>query len=566
VTATDVSDLSRKNPAALNQRGNDRAHGLGVLLLILPAFLIFTHLYWVPAHGGMDQNAYLVAGRMLAELGSPQLRPADADAFVGRMWVLTPQGQYFPKYPLGLPLIVALVYKVAGPRAVYWISPLCTVFALWAIFGLARRFGGSIAAILCTLLLASSPVVLALANNHASHAADLCAVAWGMLCLLRWRERGGAWRAALAGVLIGFAATIRYTEAFLLIPLLLVAFWQPRRSLIQIGVLIICWAAPITALLIYNKSQMGVWTGYEFTGESGWGSSLSLTHLAGNGISILRLLVFTGLGLALPLGALGLILLTLRERKLGLYFWAWLLPALLLGGAYYWLPGDLNRVDAARFFLTALPPLAIGASWCLAALWNAHPRRQILDANRVSSGRVTFPRILALVIVIATATWNVRNAVPLLRSNKGWNAGIAIVADQLQNAHAPPGSLLFGPESYLNHLQFAADYQLYSTDDFDPAYYAWLSRQTPPSPLQISRFAARSERLNALGGNGRRTALRGIVNEALARRHRVFAIVPAEPANLPERLADSVFQLQTVSNWNDAQGDWRLIELTSPSE
>jgi 4-amino-4-deoxy-L-arabinose transferase-like glycosyltransferase len=447
MTASDVNELSEKNPVALTKRVSDRAPLPGLLLLILLGVVIFTHLYWVPAHGGMDQNGYLVAGRMLAEHGSPQLLPPDQDAFVGRMWVLTPQGQYFPKYPLGLPLVVALVYKIAGLRAVYWISPFCTVFALLAIFRLARRFAGATAAILCTLLLATSPLVLALANNHGSHAPDLCAVAWGMLCLLRWRERGGTWRAALAGVLLGFAATIRYTEAVLVIPLLFVAFWQPRQSPVEVGVLIVCWAAPIAALLICNKSQMGVWTGYEFTGESGWGSSLSLTHLAGNGISILRLLVFTGLGLALPLGAVGLILLTLRERKLGLYLWAWLLPPLLLGGAYYWLPGDLNRVDAARFFLTTLPPLAIGAGCCLAALWNAHPRRQILGANRVSSGRIAFPRILALVIVIAAATWNVRNALPLLRSNKDWNAGIALAAGQLQNAHAPPGSLLLAPEA-----------------------------------------------------------------------------------------------------------------------
>src|SRR5712691_621749 len=156
MTASDVSDVVEKNPAPRKHSVGDRARLLGLLLLILLAFAIFTHLYWVPAHGGMDQNAYLVAGRMSAEYGSPRLHPTDQDSFVGRMWLLTADGGYFPKYPLGLPLIVALVYKLVGPGGVYWISPLCTVFGLWATCLLARRLRGPVAAILCKLLLGRS--------------------------------------------------------------------------------------------------------------------------------------------------------------------------------------------------------------------------------------------------------------------------------------------------------------------------------------------------------------------------------------------------------------------------
>src|SRR2546430_15224680 len=96
--ATDASDIARKNSTAPPRGAHGRARLLVPPLLILLAFIIFTHVYRVPAHGGVDQNAYLVAGRMLAEYGSPQLQPSDQDAFVGRMWVLRPQGPYFPKY------------------------------------------------------------------------------------------------------------------------------------------------------------------------------------------------------------------------------------------------------------------------------------------------------------------------------------------------------------------------------------------------------------------------------------------------------------------------------------
>src|SRR5689334_9886557 len=97
--ARDVTQIPLRNFGAPTERAWQRARLLAPLLLILLAFVVFTHAYWVPAHGGTDQNAYLVAGRMLAQHGSPQLRSTDPDGFVGRMWVLTPRGQYFPKYP-----------------------------------------------------------------------------------------------------------------------------------------------------------------------------------------------------------------------------------------------------------------------------------------------------------------------------------------------------------------------------------------------------------------------------------------------------------------------------------
>src|SRR5690606_17935688 len=80
-------------------------------------------------------------------------------------------------------------------------------------------------AVLGAILLGSSPVTLYLATNPNSHASTLACVVWGMVLLLRWWRCGGLWTARGAGWLLGYAATIRYTEGLLILPLALVAIF-----------------------------------------------------------------------------------------------------------------------------------------------------------------------------------------------------------------------------------------------------------------------------------------------------------------------------------------------------
>src|SRR4051812_1589430 len=76
---------------------------LAFLLAILYAVCLFG--FWAPADAGVDQNAYLVGGRMIAEHGSPRLVIASPFQYTGAMFVRTDAGNYYPKYPIGLPLL-----------------------------------------------------------------------------------------------------------------------------------------------------------------------------------------------------------------------------------------------------------------------------------------------------------------------------------------------------------------------------------------------------------------------------------------------------------------------------
>ena len=290
-------------------------------LALLAGFWTLTRQFWVPAHGGGDQNGYLVGGRKIVEGWSPGFAPADDQAFVGRMWVEGKGERVFPKYPCGFPLIVAGVLKGAhasghsaeGTVWAYWVSPAMMTAALFGVFFLGRAVAGSFGGVLAMLVVGTSPVTLALANNPNSHAAALCFGTWGMYALVRWWQRGTVWRAALAGLLLGYAATIRYTEGLLAAPLVLVALfhvrWTRAKSLMQALALFGAWLIPVAALLAFNYAVMGTYTGYGVSGESRFGEAFKWEHFRQNWETMLRQLNGAGLFGVLSIGVLGLMLL-----------------------------------------------------------------------------------------------------------------------------------------------------------------------------------------------------------------------------------------------------------------
>jgi hypothetical protein len=140
------------------------------------------------------------------------------------MWVQSPNGWVYPKYPLGVPMLDAMCIWLAKDlhQGVVWsylVSPVCTVLASAAMFLMLRIVASSFAAVLGMLLMACNPVSLVLANNSNSHAAAMAFTCWGMLFLLWWMRYGGWWRGFIAGLLLGYAVTIRYTEGLLILPI-----------------------------------------------------------------------------------------------------------------------------------------------------------------------------------------------------------------------------------------------------------------------------------------------------------------------------------------------------------
>ncbi|MDW8263009.1 MAG: glycosyltransferase family 39 protein, partial [Phycisphaerales bacterium] len=342
--------------------------------------LSFSHAYWAPAHYGNNQNAYLVAGKLLATRGTSGFEPQTPWEFVGWMWNMADGasaapggGWHYPKYPLGLPVLNAIVYRLGhwlgGPEtAIDWtfkVSPVCTAVAAFAVFLITRLLAGSFAGILAMISFSTLTVVLVLMNNPYSHAADVAFVCCGMYALIRWWQCGRCWWGVLAGFLLGFAATIRYTEGLLVLPILAAILGSMRwhrpvgwivaavisatativalvvyskqgtgaagvitalliaasiplivmlivmiadghgRMLLRLSVPLVAWAFPLAVLVVYNLLTIGSPTGYDSTNES---TGFSLAELQRKWRWGIDQLYNTGLYILLPLSAAGMLM------------------------------------------------------------------------------------------------------------------------------------------------------------------------------------------------------------------------------------------------------------------
>lgn len=364
---------------------------IALAVIYVGAFFYMAMVFWIPAHPGVDQNGYLVGGKQFAQTLSMGLTPANPFSFVGRMWIGTADQIYYPKYPLGLPLIYAIGLWIGGASygvdLIYLLSPVCLTLALLGCFFLIRLAVPSFYALLGMVTLSTSPVMLWCLNNPNSHASTLVCVVWGMFLLIRWWQTGGLARARGAGLLIGYAATIRYTEGLLVLPLLLVVatkIWgdrhQPRHppaaplrvrsaanpfSTRRQGlVLLTWWALPILVLVTFNLAWFGALTGYDSTGES---TGFSWGYFVDNWETMLRQFQVSALFFMVPLAVIGLAFMYAFSGRLALFLTAWIIPTVVLYTAYYWAPDSRNADGLAlgymRFFLTVLPALLLAAMW-----------------------------------------------------------------------------------------------------------------------------------------------------------------------------------------------------------
>jgi hypothetical protein len=217
-----------------------------LMWFVIAIAVVWAHYYlvrsfWAPAHPGVDQNGYQVGGKLFSQSFSTGFKPPNPFSYVGWMWVLSPNGWVYPKYPLGLPVLDALCLWIAptirqGVSWAYLVSPVCSVLASAAIYLMLRMFTSSFAAVVGTILMATNPVSLVLANNSNSHAPALAFGCWGILFLLWWMRYGTWWRGFIAGLLLGYAVTIRYTEGLLILPIaaaVLTSIRYPRGSEIR---------------------------------------------------------------------------------------------------------------------------------------------------------------------------------------------------------------------------------------------------------------------------------------------------------------------------------------------
>lgn len=475
---TDAAGTARHLPPRLLQIETPvepwfvRALFLLIALAICGLHVAFTHTYWAPAHWGNNQSAYLTAGKLLATTGTTGFEPSSPFQFVGWMWNMADEssthpagGWYYPKYPAGLPLLNAIAYTLgdwfAGPAgAVAWmlkIPPLSVTASMLAVFLITRLLAGSFAGVLAMIFFGLLTVVVVLTNNPYSHAADLAFVTWGMYALLKWWQHGGWWRGAMAGFLLGYAATIRYTEGLLVLPLIAASLttlrWpRPRLWIAAWGVSAVvvvsavAWyfvhaagakdatvsrlavagvlsaaALPLLVMLgvmardgqlrpfIRASVPLIAWavpiaalvsfnllTVGSLTGYDSTNEStgFTLAELQRKWRWGIDQFYNTGLYFVLPLSLLGMLLAFRWNWKLGLWLTLWFMPSTVLYLSYYW-GMNLPVWGFLRFFASVLPAGVIAAVWVM--------QRAAVSGGVAGSAAGDSPRRLIVAVGVTVA-------------------------------------------------------------------------------------------------------------------------------------------------------------------
>jgi hypothetical protein len=273
----------RPLPILFTESTRSRWIWLVIAAIVVSIYGFKTMSYWAPADGGVDQNAYLLGGRMIAEHFSTRYTLPNAYAYVGGMMIRTSKvdvmgGDYYPKYPLGLPLLYACFFWIFGATKAatlaFLVSPVCSILAVAGMFFLGRVMAGSFAGLMAAILLGTSELTIELSNNPNSHASCLAFIVWGIYLLVKWWQGKGGWAGSLLGIvggfLIGYAGLIRYSEGLLILPVAVATLsrlpWNNLKTWRSISIPIAIAAAGyllVTQLLALNAgaaSASPAWT------------------------------------------------------------------------------------------------------------------------------------------------------------------------------------------------------------------------------------------------------------------------------------------------------------------
>jgi 4-amino-4-deoxy-L-arabinose transferase-like glycosyltransferase len=566
---------------------SSRALYLALALAVTAGFWFFLTSMLAPAPGrpGIDENAYLLAGKNIAQHFTTGFKPADDYQYVSAMWLRTEDGWYYPKYPFGLPLLNAVPVLLGHREWAFGISALCTSLAALGMFFLARDIVGSFYALLAMIVLAMGPTTLQLANLPNSHAPALCVVVWGMFLLMRWWTSGRWWLGVAAGLLLGFAVTIRYTEALLLFPLYslnvmraddyinpkvmsvlkVLGFlpvgpigiavlsriaWKDWRSYVAAGVPIFAWAVPVGALVILNWFTIGDLTGYDSTNES---SGFSLDHFFSKwDFSVHQVYVY-GLFMLAPLGVAGLIVMCRGAGRTALMLTLWFVPGMILYTSYYW-GENFPTIAFLRFLLTLLPPLIVAAMWLLRSTAGGETRSSVAP---LSAG-------LLAAVAASVGLWS---SLPEIERQHRGNLNLHYSAQRLLS-HVKPAAqrpMILADSGmfpqFLQYMQFMYDADWYAGDVFGvragggfglAGVFQQLSTANPKSPAVLQRH--RMEHIDAFRkGKTDDDFIREqhrLMDEALAAGRRVYAVLsPGDAHTFRRRSITSAYDMVQLERW-----------------
>lgn len=559
------------------------------------AFLAVVLRFHVPASGSAEANVSLLTGRLIAEQHAMRYVPPDAFSFVGARWVpsahrsTTADGaalrEYVPKSPAGLPLLYAVCHWLAlddveAARWAHLANPVAAALSVLAAFFICRFIAGSFLGLMAAAVMASSPLLFAVADEAGGDAVSLALVTWGFAMTLWWWRGGSAVAGFVAGALLGASATVNYTNALLVIALLLACAmtWHQKRpasSFLRAVVPLLGWLLPVALLLWWNQREMSAPTAFHVGAEL---PVLDADNLVRNWRGLLAALgsQYTFL---LPLGALGLLTLLARRASLGLVVMAWFLLPILAYGAWVW---KVTADAQLPFALAILPALLIGQTYLLRRLLFAPgdtPSEAIMVQDPytgqsmpmvsppASGGwrTVAAPLAAALVtgaLVFVNLSGGAAGAQPvqgILAQSQQYRANLAGLASFVRTS-AEPGAILIvdapAQGDVLNMLSALGQWDLFDAEMFSPGFASrltgpWvpLGVDGAPAPMSRRRYELLQELYAGATLELLSVELRRIADAAIAADRPVYLLMsPDALTSFTNAHLGSGYELKTVAS------------------
>lgn len=517
--------------------------------------------YYVPAfqRDGTDQSALLRTAASLATSDTALLHQSDPLAFVSEQYLEVGDSVFAAKYGIGYPLVCALAYRLFGPTGPFLVNPLLAVLGLIGIFLLGREIAGASVGALATLIVACDPVYTAFSLSAMTHTmAAVCGV-WAMYFLWRWATGAGRVSAFLCGVLVAAAASARFSEALLFIPVVFVASrtlvvrgrgWRRRWSgalLLILGALLAGLPVMLHHWLVFGSPFV---TGYSLTSEAtAFGWEWFSAHLG----PLIQNLGESGF---LPVAGLGLAaMLVLRPPFTAFFFAAWALPILVLNCAYYSRTASLGDL---RLFMTAFAPLALAASTFLFSA-SIPPRWQA--------------RAVAL-LLLAVVPWALSVSARCVDAQRSHlQASVDFEAEI--RASVPPGSVLWSRQRLLYFIDYRGGFDLFNAGWFEDEAVrmarSLIDDPREPTCLQRQRLL----RIVEIGEpSGRGLRVRSVVSDQLKSGKRVFFVDSAGSPTTPTSVFLGELESVPVRQWSlrerycdgtSGSRSYALYEILGPS-
>ena len=242
----------------------------------MAAFLIGVN-YSAFLGAGPDSSGYVSQAHkwVNGDLRSPIPDWAIHGTFGGALWAGAPVGytlaadqqSYVPVYSPGVPLIMSLFERAAGPDAVFYVVPLFGALLVWGTYLLGRQLADEWAGAIAAALMLVSPAFLWLLIEPMS---DVPVAACWTMALVLASQADGAIAAFTSGVASGTAILMRPNVAPLAIFPGLLLLLSGRRRLIDI----LLFGIPAASAALVIATINARWYGSPFT--SGYGSIDSL--------------------------------------------------------------------------------------------------------------------------------------------------------------------------------------------------------------------------------------------------------------------------------------------------